>query len=1329
MTGRRIVWVGATAAVVLVALAAWQGRNAAERAGVRSVPAPQGVTDPDPSGKRGAGATSSATAPSTNGPAPAAPPPVRPPAADPLEGARILAERESPPRADGSWVRTRLLETAAKYPYIRLEETRRFDKARNEIITVQRGAMVADHILVRLHPQAMERELVALNRQFHATIRRPLKRPGHYIVAFESFGLDTIPQRIADYRASSLVTDVAEPDYLLEMVDTIPDDPRYGDLWGLSTIRCPEAWDRATGNGAIVVGVIDSGVDYAHEDLAANIWTNPEEVAGNGVDDDNNGYVDDVYGWDFGNEDADPLGPSYHGTHVAGTIAAVGNNRTGVVGVAWNTRIMPLKMFGDDGTGLTSDAIDALAYAIMMRERGVPIRLTNHSWGGGYFSVLLKDTIADSGAAGMLLVAAAGNYPQFFWRNNDLTPLYPASYELENIIAVAASTATDELASFSHYGPRSVDLAAPGQGILSSMPGNGYDYLDGTSMATPHVAGACALIWEAYPEATWEQVRDFIMSTVATNSSLVGRIASDGRLDLAAALDRIEPTIEHTPLPNTTNTVDDIVVEATVLPFNLLVPGSVQMHWNTTGPDAPFTMVAMDRVAHNLYRATIPAQPLGRTVYYYLQAETVGGTVRSDPVTAPFTPHQFEVVDAVVLWISGKPSGIEGGVNPGYGMHPLPRGIRVTAAADRYTDVTAEQRYACVGWAAIGSAPTRGETNRVTFNLDADTALSWWWQFQYSLLQSSAPTGVIDTVTWWETGTAGQTVSAMDPVMIGADQHRFVEWRLDGTRWPTAAGVAVNPAGSIEMTRARQATAVYLPADQDGDGDGLPDWWEHRFFGGLSPAAGDDPDGDGYCNDREMADGTDPRDAASVPAPPEVAHVPLADPQTGPAPWRVDANVTDNFNLASVELEWRKVPQAWNQMAMIAGGGDGFSGTIPAPGVPDDRFEYRVVAVDGAGYTNQTQHFTFDVVYPVLACTPTNIAALMRPGMVSNVAVTLANVGNTGLTWNARSGWLDGVERGTGTVTHGGNNDRWHISTNRACTGSHAWYCGDVDQGQYINRIDASLVLPPVLPVEGTFLTFRHWAKIEYDITRNDDHYWDGGMVEISTNGGRSFVQITPVGGYPHRITPNDQSPFPYDTPCYGGDGEGWQEAQFDLAPYAGQIVQLRFRFGSDWAAVEEGWYIDEIAVAFPDPLSGWLGVQPDAGALATGESSVVTVRLDSAGIPTGSLGGMVRVASSDPSNPANRVGVALAVQAASDLVLQAAAGDGLTGMGTNVVFQWNGFSDRSYTLYQRTSLTDSAESWVPVAGASQLSGISGTMTYTVNVAHVSQRFYRLAVE
>ncbi|HEX7503377.1 MAG TPA: S8 family serine peptidase [Acidobacteriota bacterium] len=278
------------------------------------------------------------------------------------------------------------------------------------------------------------------------------------------------PELLAALRANPAV-EAASPNYRRHLLRQ-PDDPKFAQLWGMSKIAAPQAWELSVGSPGVVVAVLDTGVDYRHEDLAANMWRNPGEIPGNHIDDDGNGFVDDVYGYDFaadrfGNGDSDPMDIDSHGTHVAGTIGAVGNNGIGVCGVSWQVRLMALKAFRPDMHIYDSDSIEAIDYAVMMKsEFGVNLVAINASFGGGGEDQLQKDAIAAAGDQGIAFVCAAGNDGA----DSDATPFFPAGYDLPSIVAVAATDADDQLASFSNYGANSVDLAAPGVGILSTVP-------------------------------------------------------------------------------------------------------------------------------------------------------------------------------------------------------------------------------------------------------------------------------------------------------------------------------------------------------------------------------------------------------------------------------------------------------------------------------------------------------------------------------------------------------------------------------------------------------------------------------------------------------------------------------------------------------------------------------------------------------------------------------------------------------------------------------------------------------------------------------------------
>ncbi len=336
-----------------------------------------------------------------------------------------------------------------------------------------------------------------------------------------------------------------EPDFALGSA-LLPNDSAYGQLWGLSNlgqsggvvdvdIDAPEAWRVTTGSRTVVIAVIDSGVDVNHPDLAGNIWQNPGEIPGNGIDDDGNGFVDDVSGWDFVSNDNRPQDDNGHGTHVAGILGAVGNNAAGIAGVNWQVSILPLKFLDDSGSGSTADAIAAMNYVATLRGQGVNIVAANNSWGGGGFSSAMRSAISRLGDLDVTFVAAAGNEGT----NSDATPAYPASYDLPNVISVAAIDRQGRLAGFSNYGQTAVDLAAPGVSIYSTTPGNSYATYSGTSMAAPYVSGVVGLLAAAAPSATAADIRTAILETVAPMAELGGRMVTGGLLNAAAAVGRL----------------------------------------------------------------------------------------------------------------------------------------------------------------------------------------------------------------------------------------------------------------------------------------------------------------------------------------------------------------------------------------------------------------------------------------------------------------------------------------------------------------------------------------------------------------------------------------------------------------------------------------------------------------------------------------------------------------------------------------------------------------------------------------------------------------------
>ncbi|HEY6761922.1 MAG TPA: S8 family peptidase [Baekduia sp.] len=320
-----------------------------------------------------------------------------------------------------------------------------------------------------------------------------------------------------------------EPDVILAKSVT-PDDPdlirQYALGDGTGSISAQQAWDTRT--SCAKVATLDSGAEYDHPDLKSNIWHNPHEIAGNDKDDDHNGYVDDYYGVDIPKGRDSGTDEDGHGTHVAGIIGGHTDNATGIAGTCWKTSIVPVRFMNSRGRGSTSDAIAGMQYAAR-----AGAKVINCSFGASTASKSLHDEIGDLKKKGVLLVVAAGN------DGEDLSsdPSYPASYTDGNIISVAATTADDTLASFSNYDDKGVDLAAPGDGILSTYPTDRYKTLSGTSMAAPFVSAAAAMLRAKDPDASYSQIRQRLLSSVDPLPALKGKVATGGRLDLRRALE------------------------------------------------------------------------------------------------------------------------------------------------------------------------------------------------------------------------------------------------------------------------------------------------------------------------------------------------------------------------------------------------------------------------------------------------------------------------------------------------------------------------------------------------------------------------------------------------------------------------------------------------------------------------------------------------------------------------------------------------------------------------------------------------------------------------
>ena len=416
------------------------------------------------------------------------------------------------------------------------------------------AAHAPNEVLVKFRPGASAESRAAVLRSANATVAERIVTAAMR-ASGDAEGLTLVRTGLGTDAAIGQMSRFADVEYVepnFTYSHQVTSNDTYfssGQLWGMYGdasspanqygSQAAEAWAAGSYDcSAVWVGIIDEGYMYTHEDLAANAATNPGEIAGDGIDNDGNGYVDDVYGWDFdgGNNSVFDGTTDDHGTHVAGTIGGVGGNGKGVAGVCWSVKLFNAKFLGRRG-GTTANAVKSVDYMTDMKTRhGINLVATSNSWGGGGFSQALQDAIGRANNANILFIAAAGNDSY----NCETSSCYPAEYPNANVLAVASITSTGAMSSFSNYGSTTIDIGAPGSSIVSTVPksskGNvisGYASYSGTSMATPHVSGAAALYAASHPGSSAATIKSAIMSSAVPTASLNGKVVSNGRLNVS----------------------------------------------------------------------------------------------------------------------------------------------------------------------------------------------------------------------------------------------------------------------------------------------------------------------------------------------------------------------------------------------------------------------------------------------------------------------------------------------------------------------------------------------------------------------------------------------------------------------------------------------------------------------------------------------------------------------------------------------------------------------------------------------------------------------------
>ncbi len=665
---------------------------------------------------------------------------------------------------------------------------------------------VEGELLVKFNPGVPGAEKRNAHARAGASIIKEFPSLGIYHVAIAKG--QSVEEAVSLYSRNPNIA-YAEPNYIVS-ADMFPNDPDLSQLWGLhntgqtggivdADIDAPEAWDITHGISNTVVAVIDTGIDYNHEDLAANMWVNEAEYFGTpGVDDNTNGYVDDIYGIDTINGDSDPMDDHSHGTHVAGTIGATGSNGIGVTGVNWNIRILACKFLGSDGYGDIADAVECLTYITSLKNSGENIIATNNSWSGNGFSQSLKDAI-DAQREILLFAAAANNST-----DNDLIPRYPASYYLPNVIAVTATNSSD--GQVYNYGRRSVHLGAPGYLINSTVPGNAYGLKSGTSMATPHAAGVAGLIKAQDEGRDWRAIKNILLSGGDSIASMDTTTITGKRLNALGAL----------------NCLDSPVFSALKYPLNPLVgvPETLSaLSINCQWPMGPVTVTISGSEFIDLYDDGIePDQAAGDGIF--------SGT---------WVPQSS---DSQILDFSSPAGGDSVVVNPititGTSVAP-PAVVVEPDASSCALSVAYSQTFSTSGGVAplqwtisAGSLPSGLYINGTTGEISGTPSSPGSFSFTVKVTESSGSFGTMDyTIVVHKDIRSGYPVELQKRVGTGllprSSSPIFADLDNDGSQEVVVADEETlyifGPGGLVDKVVLPALVSTPAAADLDGDAD------------------------------------------------------------------------------------------------------------------------------------------------------------------------------------------------------------------------------------------------------------------------------------------------------------------------------------------------------------------------------------------------------------------------------------------------------------------------------------------------------------------------------
>ncbi|MEI7902489.1 MAG: hypothetical protein WCK89_19745, partial [bacterium] len=544
----------------------------------------------------------------------------------------------------------------------------------------------------------------------------------------------------------------------------------------------------------------------------------------------------------------------------------------------------------------------------------------------------------------------------------------------------------------------------------------------------------------------------------------------------------------------------------------------------------------------------------------------------------------FHVTARCDLDIRGSPFNY-GIATPDYGVHSFASGLVAEAAISELFPVDAGTRYRSIGFTGAGSVPQSGTNRSVAFQIDSPSLLVWIWQREH-LLTVCADNRAFPTQTFWVSKNSTCRVPPAPPFVSNDTAYAFAEWHLDGARTPAAPGYCSPAFGELLMGAPHTLEARYLPVALDSDTNSIPDWWEFQYLGANGNSPDSDADQDGYTLLEEYEDRSNPLLASSIPEPPGITHAPLAEIQTRPGPFTLQAAITDTHAVSSTTVRWHRKTEAWQHTPMQALSNNLFEAKIGDLSGPGDDFEYQILAADPSGLTSQTDVIFFFLKYPAADTTRFHdlaFVSLPTQAIVSQY-MNLYNTGNADLVWTMRFARVESLlSTNLPCWDQQSLGQAWQVSTNRSASAPYALFSHLVSGAIKNVPVRSSITMPPVLIGQGATLSFNYW--IHSEVYNSTTRAFDGGIIEYSKDDGATYQQLK--GPYTHTIYGWAASPWPEGTPCLAGNGsEGWRTAAFDLLKeypemngFQGRTLSFRFHYGGDENTDNEGWYIDDVTV------------------------------------------------------------------------------------------------------------------------------------------------------